>query len=126
MILQFRNFIVDDTENHLTIHLEILVNKEISHIANAAPFHFGMSILKLVSEHTSSLANDFNILHNAIITQDVSLEFFFRKVSSMSLKAFYSLRNMLQPHFILNSLFHKAIFYRFQQIDGQKEVGLFQ
>ena len=126
MILQFWNFIVDDAENHLTIHLEILMNKEIPHISNTAPFHFRMSLLKLISKHTSRLTDDFDVLHNAIIPQDIGFEFLFRKVSSMSPKALDCLCNMLQSHSIFNSLSHKVIFYRFLQILEQMAEALFQ
>lgn len=95
MALQFGNFIVNHTENDLAIHLEILMNKEIPHITNATPFHFGMSLLKLLGKHTSCLADDFNVLYNAIIAQNIGFEFLFRKVTSISLKALYSFCNML-------------------------------
>ena len=77
MVLQYRNLIVDNTENHLTIHLEILMNKEIPHITNTAPFHFWMSLLKLISKHTSRLTDDFDVLHNTIIPEDIGFEFLF-------------------------------------------------
>ena len=73
MCLQFWNLIVDDAENNLTIHLKILMNQEVTHIADTAPLHFRMSIFKLFSEHTSRLSNDFDILHNAIIAQNIGL-----------------------------------------------------
>ena len=95
MTLQFGNFIVNHAENDFTIYLKILMNKKIPHIANATPFHFGMSRLKLLGKHTSCFTNDFDVLHNAIIAQDISFEFLFRKVTSISLKTLNSFCNML-------------------------------
>ena len=95
MTLQFRNLIVNHAENDFTIHLKILMNKKIPHITNATPFHFWVSRLELLSKHTSCFTYDFDVLHNAIIAQDIGFEFLFRKVTSISLKALNSLSNML-------------------------------
>lgn len=96
MSFQHDNILMNHFPNHIAVHLKILMNKEIAHTSNLTPVGIRMLYLKIISQHTRGFTNDFYILHDAIVSEHIALQFFFWKSSCMSLQPHNSLQYVLQ------------------------------
>lgn len=124
--LQFYNIAVYDIPYDITVYLEILMYKEITHIANASPWHFRMCSFELVGEHACGFTYNLDVLYYAIIAQHILFQLIFRQTASMSLQAFYCLKYMFQSALVSNCLFHKLEFYLGQQFHAQRVTILYR
>ncbi len=67
---------MNDCPNRVVINLEILMNKEVTHVGDGTPFYFRMSFLEQRSKHIDCFTNNLDILHNTIISENIGLQLF--------------------------------------------------
>ena len=59
----------------VVIDAEIFVDKEITHASNVSPRDFRMCFFESVRDHIGSFADNLDILHDTVISQDITLKF---------------------------------------------------
>ena len=123
MFFKLNYFAVDYSPNGIIVYTKIFMNEEIAHSCYVTPCYFRMFFLKRLAKHISSLSDDFNILDDTIIAQDVCFQFLARQVAGVFLQALYGLKHMFKPGSVSKRLSHKSKFYHGQHSRGQKAIS---
>ena len=82
------------------------MNQYMSHPNNLFPFHFFVSVSKVICQHIRSFSNDFDTLYDCILENLVVFQVFQRFVCDKLLYVVNLFDNMLKPSSVSNYFSH--------------------
>ncbi len=99
-------------EGKLRIYLIVAVNQNVPHAFDDIPFNFRMSFPEFLAEHVDGLANNLQVLDEAVIDDGVT-DFFRRGILDSALfDGIDGIQDMLESFPVSNWLSHIQEFYR--------------